>query len=488
MKVFFYPLLAATVIPCAFADNIESASQTAQASPAPALAVPVVVNNNDKYIDKYAYIQNPYTGLPSQGGTQNLTESQIANQNVAEKWFSGGTWNVMGSASYVTLNGTSNYGYGANIFGQTGQVAGFSFGGLLTIINPAPIGPALGAANQDQFLPTNQVILPTELFAEYQYKNIIQADVGRIAITNSPWLTQAYYNNMLTPGMTYQGGLVNLNPGGGWLITALGFNAALPISATSASNLTMYNSGFDYGTQTANVSNATSQGTAAIGGTFYGLDNNYNLRIWGYHFGDYANLGYADNSLKLIVNKDTNFTLAAQGGYEHGVGPSLMATNGDGHIDSTFVGLQAGMNYKWFGLNLGMNSIWGAGNDYLGGGIVSPYTYELATDPLYSTSYMMGMVEKAAGNAFKISPSFTFLDGNLAISPSYAYYATSSVPNSSEYDFIVSYNVQQVKGLSFIMNSAYLLQAPYIAPFSNNAGVSSTGNAYTVQVGANYLY
>lgn len=483
MKKLVYTLFAVAAVQQVFADP-ESASATQQ-SPV-AATIPVVVNSNSTFIDRQAYIQNPYAGLPSMGGTQNVAESQLANQSVWQKWFGDGTWNSMSSISYANTGGYSNYGYAENIFAQTGQVAGFSVGGLLTVANLIPLNGANPPPGlNDQLLPTNQVLQLPELFLEYQYSNIVQADIGRFQVTNSPWLSQAYYNNILTPGMTYQGGLLNVNPGGGWLLTALGFNQALPVSATGFNNLTMYNIGFDYGTQTTNILNDPSNGAFAFGGNFVGDNNNYNLRLWAYHFTDYGNLIYADNSLKLVANPDLSFNLAAQGGYEQGDGNNVFANNGGYNISSTFYGLQAGMNYKWFGLNLGMNSIWGPTTSYLNGGLVSPYTYEIATDPLYTTSYMLGMVEKGAGGAYKITPSFNFLNNNLTISPSYAYYATVGVPASSEYDLVINYNLTQVKGLSFLLGSGYLTQPVYSNPF---VGGATGGNAYLVQVGANYLY
>lgn len=85
------------------------------------------VNYANDYISANSYIQNPYVGMPSGGGTQKISESQLLDQSVASKWFTKGTWNVMGQASFVSQNGISNYGYGANLFGQTGSVSGFSF-------------------------------------------------------------------------------------------------------------------------------------------------------------------------------------------------------------------------------------------------------------------------------------------------------------------------------------------------------------------------
>lgn len=410
---------------------------------------PNIENTNSQYISASAYIQNPYIGQPSFGGTQNIEESQIISQNVAEKWFLDGTWNVMGSASYVDLNGANSYSYGANIFGQTGTVAGFSFGGDLLILNPFyanqlnPATPNL----QYQILPVAQQVAISELYTEYRYTNVVQADLGYISITNSPWLATNYYPNYLT-GITYQGILLNINAGNGWLLTGLAFNQAQLIGETGFSGLTMYNQKFDYGTGTANINNSTSFGTEAVGANFIGDNTNYNLRLWAYNFENYANMLYFDNSLKLNASNDLSFNLAFQAGTENGNSNNIISINNDGQITSNFIGAEIGLNYNWFGLTLGYNGIWGPANAYEGGGIVSPYTYQLGVDPLYTTSWIIGMVEKSAGNAYKIAPSLSFLNNNLTISPSIVYYDTYAVVSSTEYDFIINYNIPQIKGFN----------------------------------------
>lgn len=431
------------------------------------------------YISTSSYIQNPYVGMPSKGGTQNITESQLELQNVAEKWFTDGAWNVMGMGSYVNQAGGNNIGYAANIFGQTGQVAGFSFGGFMTIANPflsQDIDPS-SLPIQAQGLPINKQITPQELFAEYQYSNIVQVDAGYIGVNNSPWLT--YYQNNALNLVTYQGAIVNIHPGGNWLITALALNGAQLLGETGFSQLTMYNYQRDFNAAGIPVTgNNGSQDTLAFGTVWSTLSNDLNVRLWGYHFSNYANLAYADSNLKLSVNKDLYFTLAAQGLMEEGSGESnVISSAGLGTVNSNMVGLQFGFNYKIFNLQLGYNNIWGGDGAYGGGNIVSPYTYQLATDPLYTTGWMVGMVERSAGQAYKIAPSLNLMDNALQIIPSYENFATTAQPGSSEYDLQIIYNVKQIKGFTIFGGYGYLFQ-------SDEQG----GNTYQGQVMFSYLY
>jgi hypothetical protein len=121
-------------------------------------------NSNATFIARAAYLQNPYNSenYPTTGGgTLIVNESQTANQNFWQKWFEDGTYNIYAGtminagADSKTFNnpGPYNrdmqpYSYGANIFAQTGQAAGFSIGGVITVMNPFFAEPMNGLATQ----------------------------------------------------------------------------------------------------------------------------------------------------------------------------------------------------------------------------------------------------------------------------------------------------------------------------------------------------
>ncbi len=451
MQRIIYSLILATLANLAWADNYSDINNDN--------------NNNSKYINPFAYIQDPYISLTSFGGTAKVSESQIITQNVAEKLFSDGTWNMFaGAASQYTatgIGGYPNYAYGVNLFGQTGQVAGFSIGGLLTVLNPF-FATNMNGSNMkySPFLPADKQVTPSEAFIEYQFSNIVQADLGWIGINNSPWLAQNYNSNLLGPGATYQGGLINIYPGGGWLITALAFNASQATSETGFSGLTFYNRGFDYagGLIASSTTAETSAGTLAVGANYYNSNNQYNLRLWGYQFNNYGSLLYADNSIKFNPSQNLSFSLASQLGSDNSVSANAFTNNNNGQISSNFVGIQGGLSYKIFSLNLGYNTIWGPTSAFGSGAIVSPYTYGFATDPLYTTPYIAGLVDMGtAGSAYKISPSLNLMNGNLVIAPAFTSFATSSPDRNgtSEYDFTVNYSIPEIKGLNIFAAYAY---------------------------------
>ncbi len=333
-----------------FAENIDSSS--------------TIVNTNAKYISRGNYLQNPYGALPSKGGTQKISESELANQNFAEHVFADGTWNILAGsgAQYMSIDsfkgGFPSFGYGADLFGQTGSVAGFSVGGLLSVANPfysKYLNGDISGQNQNgaefNFLPANRQVAISETYLECQYSNIVQADLGFIGINNSPWLTYNYYNNILTPGANYRGLLVNVYPGSGWLLTALAFNGSQFVGNTGFTHGTFYNTGVDHASGTiVNTTNELSNGTVALGANFMGWNNQYNLKLWDYQFQNYGNLLYADNSIKFQPTELLSFNLGAQGVIDTQLADRNNAITNDnlGDIASNLIDLQGGFAIDFF--------------------------------------------------------------------------------------------------------------------------------------------
>jgi len=448
------------------------------------LGLPILFINSvfaDDYISVNNYIQNPFNGQPSGGGTQVITESTIANDNVWEKWFSDGTYNIQGEGTFANVTGANTYGYGANIFAQTGSVVGISFGGNLAVINPlypnalnpANTGQTSGNPTANPFLPTNRIIFPNELFGEYKLPNLFQADVGWLYI-NTPWLTSSDPIALIQP--TFRGALLNFQLSKDILITGLATDGYMPISATGFTQATLYNNRYDYGTLTPNILNDTSPSAYALG-VQYGMNNAWKANFWGYQFTDYASMLYADTKYTLTLTPNLNLVFAGQAGEQGSQGNNVLAQAGYGTPQSRLVGLQFAVNYTWFDFVASYNTVFGNNTAYEGGGLVSPYTYQLATDPLYTTSTVAGLVEKSAGSAVKLAPTFNFFGNTFTITPSYATYYTNPYPNSQEYDLTLSYALPGVKGLSFNGYLAYLQQSQQVG-----------GNVKYTQLFASYIY
>lgn len=429
---------------------------------------------SSSYLSSRNYLQNPYWGLPSLGGSAAITESQTTTKSTTQKLFSNGSWNAMGVASYYDQNGGNNYGYGVNVFAQSGEIGGFSLGGYLTAVNPysARMNPS-DPTQQALGLSIKEQLELQELFVEYKYAEVLQMDIGRIGINNSPWLT--YYQNNALNLVTYQGALANIELGNRWLITALAVNQSQLLGETGFNNLTYYNYILDPTTTSA----STTQGTLATGVSWSTPHELFDFRLWGYKFYDYSNLIYADSNLKLNATDKLEFNLGVQGALQFGSSNNILNNNGLGNsINSNMLGLQLALNYEWLELKLAYNNVWGPSEAFDGGNLVSPYTYSLATDPLYTTSWMLGIIDKSAGQAYKLAPTVKFLDDNLQIGVSAAQYNTITIPSSSEYDITLSYAVPQLKGFTIFAGYGYIVQ-PETAEISGG---------YEGQIMLSYLY
>lgn len=460
MKKLTY-LLLMTISPClVLADDIESTPTTLKAESMPNVTVIKEPSNpNAGSIGRYNYFQNPYGWMMSGGGTLVLTESQIEAQNNWEKLFAGGTYNVFAGATYNQWDGTyasSGKSYGSNIFGQTGQLNGFSIGGVVSIMNP--VGQLNDIVNpttyynrySSGYIPTfNSITLP-ETFIEYQYQNIVNVDLGYIAFDNSPWLAGNMYTNMLTVPTTYQGIGVNVYAGSGWLLSALAFNGA----QFGAQQGFTGNTNYSWLTMNPGYNN-NSNGTVSVGANYSSNDNNYNMRLWGYQFDNYGTLLYGDTGLTLPVNGQLSFNLSAQFGSDQQWFQSNNAisqsVNG-GNIQSYVAGVKAGMTYDLFQLNLSANTMWGPNGSYSGGAFVSPYTQSLQVDPMYSEAWSYNQVTSGeAGNMYKIAGQFALgsWGTNLIFQPNFIYVSNNNVTSNGlqELDLVLNYPIPQLRGL-----------------------------------------
>lgn len=441
-----------------------------------------VININSAYITPNNFLQDPYNGLAMGGGRQRVSNYESNN------FIANGTWNAMGGSIFNYANRQSGkvgfpvFAYGANVFAQTGYIAGFSAGGLATIANPFfadKINPSTEAQNIN-FIPANQEVTLSEAYLEYQHRNIIQVDTGLIGINNSPWLSNNYYKDDIAPGANYQGIMINVYPGSGWLLTGTFFNASQLIGNSGFTPYTFYNTSVDSSSGLFTNNNGTaSNNTVAVGSNYTTWDNRYNLRLWGYQFENYGNMLYSDTNIKFEPTQNLSFNISAQGGIEGQTGSSSFTNTGYGNISSNFAGLQLSMNYQWFSLNLGFNNIWGPDNAYGNGAISTPYTYGFATDPLYTTPYISGLNDlNTAGKAYKISPTLTFMDGNLTFSPAWTTFRTTAAQwdYTNEYDFITTYSVPQIRGLSFF------------GVYANQRVPVEKNNAAITRIFASYIY
>ena len=437
----------------------------------------VVVN----LLGKTGYYQNPYITMPSYGGIKLVAESQLTHYALPDRILTAGAWNLQLATSYYNQNGFNNYGGGLNLFAQTGNLYGFSVGGFLTLMNPYSneINPT-DLEHQALGLSINEQSTFQELFLEYKFLGLLTVDAGWIGVNNSPWLT--YYQNNALNLITYQGVVANMDLGHNLLLTGLAINGVQKLGENNFNTQTYYQPLIDdyvvgNGQQ---LNTSTSPDTLAIGINWNTLNDNLNVRAWDYNFSNYSNLLYADSRLGYQVTNDLKLAIGIQGGLQSGGSNNALNNNGLGNnILSNLVGGELSVEYSWLELKFGYNNIWENTDSFDNGNIVSPYTYTLATDPLYTTSWITGLVDQSAGIAYKTSANAKFLDDNLLIGLSYANYQTSIVSPFNEYDLTVSYAISQVRGLTIFAGIGYVSPVQF---------GSENDDTYEGQLMVTYLY
>lgn len=109
---------------------------------------------------------------------------------------------------------------------------------------------------------------------------------------------------------------------------------------------------------------------------------------WHYVFPDIFLMEWLQADYEFTVSQYTSY-LSAQYGLENDTGDKFL-----GNIDSSLIGLQAGIKFRQNDFSIGFNSI--SGDTYL-----APYTF--FTDALYTNSMITGMSNVSAGNAWKFT-------------------------------------------------------------------------------------
>ncbi len=403
----------------------------------------------DDYISVNNYIQNPYNNQISAGGRNFVTESDIQNKGLWEQFFTNGTYNAVGLASWAVLNvPNNNYAYGANLFMQSGHVDGFALGGMLEVVNPF-LQPGYRYLSGDisyALLPNQQVVTPSELYLEYQLPNHVQVDGGWIFL-ETPWMN-SYDDAMLVSG-TFQGVLVNYQMTDNWRLTAIGTNAYQEMGSNSFNQDTMYNSSYgnfvtrspSTGLQQVIPNGYGSDGSLAFG-AIYKPSADYNLNLWGYSFSEYANTLYADSNYQVHLNSNNKFNFGVQVGNQNtwGMANTVPELVGYGGVNSYLGGAKIAYSYdEWFKAELSYDGMYGQQSSFYGGGFISPYTFTIVNDPLYTSGLGAGLIEQGAGNSWRAATTFRPIPEDSHTKIEIAYEQFNTVSPMQEWDLDIKW-------------------------------------------------
>ncbi|HET9107029.1 MAG TPA: OprD family outer membrane porin [Steroidobacteraceae bacterium] len=195
-------------------------------------------------------------------------------------------------------------------------------------------------------------------------------------------------------------------------------------------------------------------GTVAAGADYEagGLE----ATTWYYDFYDFGHLVYAQVDDTLSTERAVEPFAGLQVVREWGgsnvferTGTRLLGQPGMA-VSNFAVGGVLGIKFGDASLSAAYDRLRPEGVAALGGGaLISPYTESFATDPLYTTSMIRGMVELGPGSSWKLTASETALQKRLELTASFAEYHTYYNGNDSETYFDVIYELRgRLKGLS----------------------------------------
>jgi len=203
-----------------------------------------------------------------------------------------------------------------------------------------------------------------------------------------------------------------------------------------------------------------SNGILAFGAS--GSAMGFKGQAWYYDYYQFAKQVYVDGSYTLKTGAGIDPFVAAQYNREYGNNTLLAGTKiNNSPIAATSVnnvawGAQIGVNYDAMNsiigngqLALSYNEIYAHNYAVGGGAIVSPYTVGYATDPLFTTSMIRGLVELGPGTGWKVKWTQNLLNKQILLMLAFAEYHTYYQGKSNDAYLDATYFFQgPLKGLS----------------------------------------
>ncbi|WP_426663948.1 hypothetical protein [Rhodanobacter aciditrophus] len=195
-------------------------------------------------------------------------------------------------------------------------------------------------------------------------------------------------------------------------------------------------------------------GTWALGTAY--AEGGFKGRAWYYDFIGFARMAYADGSYTFRTGSGLDPFVAAQYVRERaGAGSTLAQSQAKlfgvagSKVGSRAWGADVGVHIPHGGFDLSWNRIARRDGAVGDGGLVSPYTAGWASDPLYTTSMIRGLVEQGPGRAWKARFVYGLLDERLQLAAAYAKYDTARSGRSHDVYFDTAYNFDgRLQGLS----------------------------------------
>ncbi|WP_430389937.1 hypothetical protein [Dyella sp. 20L07] len=345
----------------------------------------------------------------------------------------------------------------ALINAQTGTVlGGLSAGGSFVTAN------ALGTMSDNVAKIDTSLMGPNNSLAAFsqaylQYKRDWFLFRGGYQYLNTPWMGT---NDSRVIPSSYNAVLVGFNPIKDWNIYGIRtFSWKSRTSDGMYSDNLYYPSKYDgdsmYGNNGALPNTAPKANGTWAAGTTYSNDA-IKAEAWYYNFLRFARMGYINGTYTFKTDTHFNPFISLQYLTENSsdnnvfvdTHTKLVGVAGD-RVRAEAWGADVGTSIYDGRIDFAYNKLSGESGAVGDGALISPYTVNYGTDPLFTTSMIRGLVEVGPGHAWKARAQYFFFNKKLQLVAAYAKYTTLERGDSHDLYFDIIYNMDNVlKGLT----------------------------------------
>jgi len=276
-----------------------------------------------------------------------------------------------------------------------------------------------------------------QAYIQYELPKVLLIRAGDQTL-NTPWINGS--DSRALPD-TYQGVFVDVSPYGN--LHLYGMRIFRWKSRTSSDyyrdNLyypaTIFGDDLNGGAAALPMSAPANNGVLAFGAA--GSAGGFKGEAWYYNYYQFANQVYLQGSYTLKTSTGIAPFVAAQFSREYGNNSLLNGTRINNSptpatsVNSVAWGAEIGVNYPAINSFIGKGQLSYAYNQISahnyavgGGAIIAPYTVGYATDPLFTTAMIRGLVETGPGNAWKVKWTQHLLDNQVQLIVAYAQFQT----------------------------------------------------------------
>jgi hypothetical protein len=377
--------------------------------------------------------------------TQGHVDGEFRLYNFNRDYETKGTPNASALSGAILLNA------------QTGTFGGgFSLGGSLISANSfGTQSDKIAKVDTTLMGPDNSVTALSQAYI--QYKNDWLVAKGGYQYLNTPWLGMS--DSRVLPS-SYNAISADFKPATGWDIYAIRqFEFKSRTSDDYNSDNLYYPTAFHgdtiYGGNGSLPATAPSaKGTWALGSTY--AQGTLKAQAWYYDFMNFAHMGYLDGSYVFKTGTFFDPVLGLQyltetGGSDNTLVDThtkLFGVAGD-RVKSNVWGADLGVVIPHGRFDMYYNKVSQENGAVGDGTIISPYTTNYATDPLYTTSMIRGLVETGPGHAWRGKATYNLFNDKLQLVAAYAKYTTDLRGDSHDIYFDIIYNLDgYLKGLT----------------------------------------